>query len=563
MNQQLNNATWMLLGTFTMTAGQNDRVELSDIADANSYVIADAVAFSPVDAPNKAVWTPPLVQRDHYNVYAWWHANFDRATNAPFTVYHDDGSTQISENQQLNSAQWNLLGTFAMTPGQNGRVELTDRANGSPAGTYVIADAVRFAPVAEAKSASWNLAVAATGSYRLYAKWPASASLTPEAVYTVSYQGGTADVVMNQRENGGKWNLLGTFPFAAGGSGYKVSLAESSLGTVAADALYIVSDAAPSDSFTWTPTIATAGDYQVFARWVASSTNSSAATYTITHASGTSTATVNQKQNGGVWTLLGTYNFAANAGNKVALGAAADGTVIADAILLVGQGTQPGNLLYVHPDHLGTPQKITDSTQAIVWDGQFDPFGTEFLIAGTAEMPLRFPGQYADDETGYSYNHFRDYDPSVGRYLESDPIGIGDNIDTYAYVSANPVIWIDPMGTGRTKIDGEVITVHKNDPDPFPSDPHGHIEEGNRKVDKDGIIYDRDGNKIGQLSKKGKKTWFKFLRKFDKAAKCGLAILFLYDVYNEGVDTAVENAIDDALWPLNDPDIGYGIGEAQ
>src|SRR5215813_1585609 len=104
----------MLLGTFTMTAGQNHRVELSDIADANSYVIADAVAFSPVDAPNKAVWSPAIVQHDRYNVYAWWHANFDRATDAPFTVYHDDGSTPISENQQLNSAQWNLLGTFAM-----------------------------------------------------------------------------------------------------------------------------------------------------------------------------------------------------------------------------------------------------------------------------------------------------------------------------------------------------------------------------------------------------------------------------------------------------------------
>jgi RHS repeat-associated protein len=62
-------------------------------------------------------------------------------------------------------------------------------------------------------------------------------------------------------------------------------------------------------------------------------------------------------------------------------------------------------------------------------------------------MPLRFPGQYADDETGYSYNYFRFYDPSIGRYLQSDPLGIAVGLNTYTYVDDNPVNWVDPRGT--------------------------------------------------------------------------------------------------------------------
>jgi RHS repeat-associated protein len=96
--------------------------------------------------------------------------------------------------------------------------------------------------------------------------------------------------------------------------------------------------------------------------------------------------------------------------------------------------------------HLGTPQKLTDADQAIVWDGEFEPFGEELAISGTAELPLRFPGQYADAETGYSYNYFRDYDPTLGRYLQSDPIGLAGGINTFTYVNDNPLSLSDPTG---------------------------------------------------------------------------------------------------------------------
>ena len=56
------------------------------------------------------------------------------------------------------------------------------------------------------------------------------------------------------------------------------------------------------------------------------------------------------------------------------------------------------------------------------------------------------PGQYYDTETGTHYNYFRDYDPSIGRYMESDPIGLRGGLNTYSYTYQDPIRRSDPQG---------------------------------------------------------------------------------------------------------------------
>jgi RHS repeat-associated protein len=72
-------------------------------------------------------------------------------------------------------------------------------------------------------------------------------------------------------------------------------------------------------------------------------------------------------------------------------------------------------------------------------------------------MPLRFPGQYADEESGLNYNYFRDYDPTLGRYLQSDPIGPAGGLNTYGYVGGNPLRWVDPRGERATTVSGAAL----------------------------------------------------------------------------------------------------------
>lgn len=56
--------------------------------------------------------------------------------------------------------------------------------------------------------------------------------------------------------------------------------------------------------------------------------------------------------------------------------------------------------------------------------GDYQPFGEVDEAINTVTQPVRFPGQYADPESGQYYNYFRDYDPSTGRYIQGDPIGL-------------------------------------------------------------------------------------------------------------------------------------------
>ncbi len=110
------------------------------------------------------------------------------------------------------------------------------------------------------------------------------------------------------------------------------------------------------------------------------------------------------------------------------------------------------SILYIHSDPLNTPRQITrPSDNTAMWTWSSDPFGTDAANnnpagAGAFAYNLRFPGQIFDGQAGLHQNGHRDFDPAVGRYVESDPLGLKAGINTYAYVGSNPLLFTDPFG---------------------------------------------------------------------------------------------------------------------
>ena len=103
---------------------------------------------------------------------------------------------------------------------------------------------------------------------------------------------------------------------------------------------------------------------------------------------------------------------------------------------------------YVLSDQLGQPQKLVDGFSTLAWDRVADEFGATASQAKglSTAISLRFPGQEYDAITGLHYNDQRDYDPTLGRYIQVDPIGLAGGINPYAYVSNNPINTSDPRG---------------------------------------------------------------------------------------------------------------------
>jgi RHS repeat-associated protein len=109
-------------------------------------------------------------------------------------------------------------------------------------------------------------------------------------------------------------------------------------------------------------------------------------------------------------------------------------------------------LTYLHTDHLHTPRLATDATKSVVWRFESEAFGTGKPDTdpdgddAATNVRLRFPGQYHDGESGLYYNWHRYYDPKIGRYITSDPIGLEGGLNTYAYAELNPLAVFDFEG---------------------------------------------------------------------------------------------------------------------
>ena len=121
-------------------------------------------------------------------------------------------------------------------------------------------------------------------------------------------------------------------------------------------------------------------------------------------------------------------------------------------------GNQKQYIYYFHTDLNGMPEELTNEAGEIVWECSYSLWGKLIQEIAHTEIQqnLRYQGQYLDRETGLHYNTFRYYDPDIGRFTQSDPIGLDSGLNLYQY-APNALMWIDPWGLTQKWVDPKDI----------------------------------------------------------------------------------------------------------
>ncbi|OCG46643.1 hypothetical protein A9G35_04690 [Gilliamella sp. Choc5-1] len=130
--------------------------------------------------------------------------------------------------------------------------------------------------------------------------------------------------------------------------------------------------------------------------------------------------------------------------------------------LVHGNAQQDNIKLYWYQnDHLGTPIALTSNMGDTLYECQYNAYGQiinetyhQDDFQALPDNPLRFQGQYYDEETGLHYNLNRYYDPFTGRYITQDPLGILGGLNSYQYAGSDPINWIDPLGLIKVENSG-------------------------------------------------------------------------------------------------------------
>ncbi|PTX53649.1 N-acetylmuramoyl-L-alanine amidase [Melghirimyces profundicolus] len=231
--------------------------------------------WSSAGGSDSFTWNFDILWSGSYKVSVMYSQGSNRATDAPFTVHHANGTTTKEINQETNGGTWVSLGTYTFDVG-TGKVVLTDNAN-----DLVVADAIKVEKVNPVTVTVDN-------------------SETAKTSHTGTWNTST--------------NVSGYY-----GSNYQPNYKGSG-----------------ADTFTWNLNSPETGSYQVYVHYTVAYDRATNAPYTVHHSGGTTTKRVNQQTHHSTWVSIGTYNFNAGQG-KIVLSDHADGYVIADAVRIVKQ----------------------------------------------------------------------------------------------------------------------------------------------------------------------------------------------------------------------------------
>jgi chitinase len=422
--------TWnsVAAGSYSVTAKATDNL--------GAVTTSGAIAITVNVAPTVSITAPPN------------NAKYAAGANVNLTATASETNGTIAKVEFFNGA--NLVGTATNAP-------YTVTWNSVAAGSYSVTAKVTDAVGGTATSASVAISVIAVPTVSI-APLSASVYAAPaNLMLQANVQTGASDVTVTQVAFYNGDAFLGsttTAPYkfnwsnvAAGSYSITATATDSvgGTGTSGATAVTVVNNAAPTVTLAADKTSATA---PATINLTATASDSDGSVDHVEFYQGANLlGTVAQAPYQYQWSNVaaGTYGVTARAVDNL-------GTGTTSASVQVQVKGAPATVYYIDADQLNTPRMITDASNNVVWRwDNSDPFGYNLPDQnpsglGTFEFNQRMPGQYYDKETGLHYNYFRDYDPSTGRYVESDPIGLDGGINTYTYGLGNPVSNTDPTG---------------------------------------------------------------------------------------------------------------------
>ena len=114
----------------------------------------------------------------------------------------------------------------------------------------------------------------------------------------------------------------------------------------------------------------------------------------------------------------------------------------------ISESPESGKPHFIFCDQRSTPFRVEDAPGRVVWSAHIGPYGDARIERADIQFNLRFPGHYDDPDLRLHYNRFRYFDPALGRYIQSDPMGIAGGLNLYAYCD-NPLVEVDVRGLRR------------------------------------------------------------------------------------------------------------------